>query len=81
MLNLIKDYKFMSGKFEPINPKYTKCFGLNSDNSEIIKTLRNESCKIICINDCQMNYDFEKAKTEIIRAFEEKFPSKSSYEL
>ena len=78
---LIKNWQFMSGKFEPINPNYTKCFGLNSNNSQIIKTLRNESCKIICINDFCMNFDFEKAKAEIIRAFEEKFPSKSTFEL
>jgi hypothetical protein len=77
----IKNWQFMAGKFEPINPDYTKFINLSDDNSYIIKSIKNNSFKVLCINDGGMNYNFEKAKAEIIATFEEKFPQKCGYEL
>ena len=78
---LIKNWQFMKGQFEPISPKYTEYYGLGSAIADITKDIKENKHKVICINDTDMNYDFEKAKSEVIRAFEEKFPRKCSYEL
>lgn len=37
--------------------------------------------KTICINDSSKISNFEKTKSEVLRAFEKKFPQKSNYEL
>ncbi len=78
---LIKNWQFMSGKFEPISPKFTKILDIGANNNHILKLLKEKQYKVICINDVRMDFDFEKAKTEIINAFEEKFPQKCRYEL
>lgn len=76
----IKNWQFMEGKFEPINPKNTLRFDISDKNSLIIRALQESKYKVICINDANMNYDFGKAKAEIIAAFEEIFPQKSTFE-
>ena len=78
---LIKNWQFMTGKFEPISPKHTTRFELKDDNFLALKAIKQNKYKVICLNDGNMNYDFEKAKSEIIKAFEEKFPRKCRYEL
>jgi hypothetical protein len=78
---LIKNWQFMAGKFEPISPKYTTILKLKDDNSLALKAIKQNKYKVICLNDTKMDYDFEKAKAEIINAFEEKFPQKCRYEL
>jgi hypothetical protein len=35
---------------------------------------------MLCVNDSATNFDFEKAKAEIINAFEKILPEKSSFE-
>ena len=78
---LIKNWQFCSGKFEPINPNLTGCFPISSDNSLILNALKKKMYKVICINDTNMDFDFEKAKKELITALQIKFPQKSSFEL
>ena len=77
---LVKYWQFMTGMFEPISPKFAKCYELNDSNNLIKKAIKFNKYKVICINDTNTNYDFERARLEIISAFEEKFPQKSSYE-
>ena len=73
--------QLVNGDFSPVNStsrgKHTR---ICKDNQHIISALKNEKIKMICINDTEENIDFERAKTEIISAFEEKFPEKSSFE-
>lgn len=77
---LIKNWQFMKGRFEPISPKYTQLYELTDNNTAIINSIKERKYKVICINDVGMNYDFEKAKAEIITAFSKKFPLLSSFE-
>ena len=78
---LIKNWQFMQGKFQPINPDYTHSFAISTDNSLILKALKEKKYKVICINDTNMDFDFEKAKKELITALQIKFPQKSSFEI
>lgn len=77
---LIEYWQFMSGKFEPISPSRGKRFSMSDINDEIVSAIKNKNYQMICINDGDMNYDFEKAKIEIISAFDEMFPEKSTFE-
>jgi hypothetical protein len=78
---VVEKWNFMTGKFEPISQKQNKLMELSDDNREVVKAIENHKYKILCINDGSMNYDFEKAKRDIINAFEKEFPDKSSFEL
>ena len=78
---LIKNWQLMEGNFEPRRTKWGKRFELTDNNEEIIKHIKKRHYKVLCINDANMNYDFEKAKKEIISAFEIKYPEKSSFEI
>lgn len=71
-----------SGKFSPVSKKSRgKYFRVSNDNSELIKTLNDKSCNMICINDVPGDIDFEKAKKEIAEAFEKLLNKKSEFEL
>lgn len=76
---LCRYWQFFSGKFMP-SGKMGKYFIMKNDNSELIKTIRKANQKIICINDADVNIDFEKAKNEINKEFECLFPEKSKFE-
>lgn len=78
---LIKNWQFMKGKFEPISPNYTQKYNLTNNNNSIINALIKKKYKVICINDGDMNYNFDKAKKELLLAFKEKLPQKSSFEI
>lgn len=78
---LIKNWQIMEGKFEPKSTSWGKRFELTDNNKKIISAIKKEKYKVICINDADVNYDFEKAKTELITTFEAKFPQKSSFEI
>ena len=77
---LIKNWQYMSGKFVPIRPGYSKFFYMGRDNVSIIKSIKDSKYKVICINDGETNNIFEESKKAIIETFEEKFPQKSSFE-
>ena len=79
--SLFRNSQLAKGDFVPMKPeekgRYLK---LEKDTGEIIKTIKDERVKMLCINDIGAELDFESAKTEIISALEEKFPEKSSFE-
>ena len=55
-------------------------FSIGTDNNELIKSIINKRYKMICMHDSE-NLDFEKAKKEIIDAFEKILPEKSNFEI
>lgn len=73
-------WQLLTGKFIPTK-KIGKYFEISNENSKIIDTIKNRKYKIICINDANINIDFEKAKEEINNSFESIFKEKSSFEI
>jgi hypothetical protein len=77
---LFEKWNFMTGRFYPISQRSKVHIDISDNNERVIDTILNRKCKVACINDADMNYDFEKAKKEIIKAFEETLPEKPSFE-
>lgn len=78
---LMEYWQFMKGEFYPNKISFGKRFDLKNDNKDIINAIKNNKYKIICINDSDIDCNFEKAKKEIITVFEEKLKDKSSFEI
>ena len=77
---LCRYWQLLSGKFMPTF-KIGKYFVMSNDNSKLIKTIQKRNKKIICINDADLNINFEKAKNEINKELEKVFPDKCSFEI
>ena len=78
---LFKCYDIARGKFQVVDSKRLKYYDIEDENKMLINDIRTKIYKFICINDSNPNVDFEKAKKEIINAFEEILPEKSSFEI
>jgi hypothetical protein len=80
---LFSAWQYVTGKFHPtrIHNKHDYYFDLSKDLDSAVKAIRQQSTPLICINDSANVSDFEKAKKEIIDAFESILPNKSSFEL
>ena len=67
----------------PRNPNIGlfKIVNTQNDLDEVISCLKQSSHKILTINDSDdMELDFDEFKNTLIREFEQKFPTKSSFE-
>ena len=77
---LMKNWRFCQGRFEPRGIKWGKSYAIGEDQS-MIKDLRNQKFKAVCLNDCNPDLDFEYYQKELQKAFEAILPEKSSFEL
>ena len=79
---LMRYWQLASGHFYPIKP-YGKLYGIKNDNSSLYQAIQNNLDRTICINDnnAERILDFEKTKEELIRHLEQRFGTKSSFEL
>lgn len=74
-------WQIYSGKFSPKSYKQTgKFFNLSDDNSELFNCIDNQLIEEICINDSDLNINYEKATKELADHFEKILPEKSSFE-
>lgn len=74
-------YDIASGKFMPWNTNTWRHFSVkNNDNTKLIKSITKQKYKMICINDSGCDFDFQKAKSDVITAFETILPEKSGFE-
>ena len=71
----------MEGKYEPQSPKIGKFFTIGLHDRQIHDVLRNQKCKILCINDTENIGDFRQQKRNIKDSFESILPEKSAFEL
>lgn len=79
---VIREWQKLKGEFHPRNVKKDLAyFNVESENQKVVAAIRKHKRKFICINDANDKIDFEKANKEILQAFEEAFPDKSSFEL
>lgn len=78
---LIRDWQKLSGNFHPHNMlKDFAYFGLGENNQRLYQVLSKQKKKIVCINDADEHYDFERVKKELTGVFEALLPEKSSFE-
>ena len=74
-------YEIAKGNFIPIKNSFGNYYKITQNNKKIIEAIKNKKQKLLCLNDTSNDFDFEKAKQEIIGAFETILPEKSSFEL
>ena len=78
---VVRNYQQVTGEFKPRSINFGRYFMLNDNNcKKISKIIRKSKFKTICINDSDKIEEFEKIKNNLIYSFEEKFPTKSSFE-
>ena len=78
---VMKYWQYMEGKYEPQSPKIGKFFTIGLHDRQIHDVLRNQKCKILCINDTENIGDFRQQKRKIKDSFESILPEKSAFEL
>lgn len=76
---IFRYWRLASGDFVPHSP-LGKYMNMSDNNTAIFQTIRNQSCKLFCINDKENRADFEEEKHNLIAAFETVFPRKSEFE-
>ena len=80
---LFRYWRLMKGEFTPA-AQVGKTFLLSTDdrqNAKIYAAIRKGKYKTICINDSDMNIDFERVQKELIGAFDAILPNKSAFEI
>lgn len=77
---LCRYWQMLEGNFIP-KKNESKYFVYSNDNKNIVKAIKNQEYKMICINDAFSNIDFEKATKEVNEAFKEVFKEKSKFEI
>ncbi len=78
---LVRDWQKLSKNFCPVNVnRMLRYFDVSDNNEKLIKTIKMQSSKIICINDSNKKTDFDDMKDRINQTFALIFPEKSSFE-
>ena len=78
---LFRDWQKLSGNFYAHNiMRDFEYFELSNDNCALYKAVKNQSKKVICINDANDKIDFDRIKKELTEAFEKILPERSSFE-
>lgn len=78
---LFKYWQIASGKYEVADPKLGGLFSLDHAGPDFWKLLHSGKYRIMCINDGFNIQDEEQVMADFIKAMEELFPEKSSFEL
>ncbi len=76
---IFRYWRLAAGEFVP-HKMLGKYINMSEDNSRILKAIRTQKYKLLCINDKENKADFETEKKKMIDAFESVFPGKSSFE-
>lgn len=76
---LMSHWNIESNKFEPQDVDFGKYFSSNQIN-EIEEALKKDKYKVLCIND-EIDATFDDNDNILQKAFDEKFPEKSSFEI
>jgi len=80
-LELFKTWQICRSNFMPYNTyKNTKMFPLVFRAEKAIKAIREQSYKLVCLNDSEHIRNYDKTLQEIHSAFESILPDKSSFE-
>jgi hypothetical protein len=74
-------YQLVTGNFYPRSNKIGKYFSIENSIEDLIIDILDSKHKMLCINDNCSDADFETFKNELLKAFEQKYPYQSSFEL
>ena len=77
---LMRYWNLCSGNFVPRSPKIGRYFEAGDDNKALCSYIKEQKGKMLCINDMPTDFDFEKAKEDIIDAFCAILDEPSSFE-
>ena len=77
---LMRYWNMCNGCFEPRSVNFGHYFEAGNNNRKVCSCIREQKYKTICINDMSVDFDFEKAKSEINSAFSEILPMHSTFE-
>ena len=77
---LMRYWNLCNGDFAPRSIKFGRYFAVSDNNDELCSYLTGGG-KMVCINDTEDNFDFDRAKSEINSALNKVLPEKSSFEL
>lgn len=78
---IVKYWQYMEGTYEPQSPNIGRFYIAGRDDEKIHQTIRQQSCKMLCVNDDSAVVDFEKKKQELIASFETILPERSAFEI
>lgn len=78
---LFKYWQIASGKYEVADPKLGGLFSLDHAGPDFWKLLYSGKYRIMCINDGFNIQDEERVMVDFIKAMNQLFPEKSSFEL
>lgn len=81
---LFEDWQLASGNFHPRKSNIGKTYAICDDekyNQKVYNIIKKQKMKMICVNDMVLNTDFEQKKQQLINAFKEILPNKSSFEI
>ena len=73
-------YDIMNGNFIPRKSSVGQSYEVKNNNRILLDSIVKQKQKMICINDNSTDFEFEKAKSELINAFEKILPEKSNFE-
>lgn len=77
----VREWRVMTGDFHPKKPS-GKSFSTNAvDINGALDYMRKQKGDVICLNDNEMETDYDKHKQMILEAFEVLLPEKSSFEI
>lgn len=78
---LFRTWQICSSDFEPYNTySDTKMFPLLFKSAKAIKAIREQSYKLVCINDNEHISNFEETMKQVKMAFDSILPEKSTFE-
>ena len=78
---VLREWQKLTGNFVPKNiGKYLRYFNVDNQNVKLTKCIQKRKCKAVCINDSNQKIDFDRAREQLQKAFENIFPEKSSFE-
>ena len=78
---LIRETQLAEGRFSPGSPRKGTALHLPESAGEAARTVREQRCRMLCINDGMMNKEeYERIGKDLLEAFEAILPRRSSFE-
>lgn len=78
---LFREWQKLTGNFYPANILRDFCYyNLSNDIRKLVKGIRQQKYKMVCINDGQVSSGFQSIKKTIADAFQQILPNPSSFE-
>lgn len=78
---IMRYWQLASGDFFPRNPRIGKMFDVSQEFSQIATSIKNQTYKMICINDSEQIEDIDAMKKDLNYSFYSRLSKKSEYEL